>query len=54
MEKVENVTNVKLSTRPGKQEHDNATENPDDGFDEVFKKELRRNNDEIHGKSRLQ
>ena len=54
MEKVENVTNVKLSTRPGKQERDNATENPDDGFDEVFKKELGRNNDEIHGKSRLQ
>lgn len=54
MEKVENVTNVKLSTRPGKQEHDNATENPDDGFDEVFKKELRRNNDEIFSKSRLQ
>ena len=54
MEKVENVTNVKLSTRPGKQEHDNVTETPDDGFDEVFQKELRRNDDEIHGKRRLQ
>lgn len=54
MEKVENVTNVKLSTRPGKQEHDNGTKNPDDGFDKVFQKELRRNDDEILGKSRLQ
>ena len=52
MGKVEVVSNIKLNTTPGNQEQASKKETPDDGFDEVFQKELRRNDDEIYGKSR--